>query len=67
MACQSLDNTIRVFSTRDRFKEMRKKIFRGTHTQRKSSPERLTHKYVPQAHCPAPAVYPTGLLCHLMT
>jgi hypothetical protein len=33
MACQSLDNTIRVFSTRDRFKEMRKKIFRGTHTQ----------------------------------
>lgn len=34
MACQSLDNTIRVFSTRDRFKEMRKKIFRGAHTHK---------------------------------
>jgi hypothetical protein len=30
MACQSMDNTIRVFSTKDRFKELRKKIFRGT-------------------------------------
>ena len=29
MACQSLDNTIKVFGCRDRFKEMRKKVFRG--------------------------------------
>lgn len=29
LACQSLDNTVKVFGTRDRFKELRKKVFRG--------------------------------------
>ncbi len=29
LACQSLDNIIKVFGTRDRFKELRKKVFRG--------------------------------------
>lgn len=29
MACQSLDNTIKIFSTKDRFKELKKKVFKG--------------------------------------
>jgi pre-mRNA-processing factor 17 len=29
MACQSLDNQILIYSAKDRFKEQRKKVFRG--------------------------------------
>jgi len=44
LACQSLDNTIRVFATKDRFKQLHKKVFKGETMQNSEHQKhRVTH------------------------